>query len=301
MEIHANTVGNIPTYKDIYIIKNRINNKVYIGQSINPAQRFICHCKPCSVKENSLIDRAIQKYGANNFWYEILEEHVENYNEREQYWVQKYNSLKPNGYNILKGEENPLIHYGLEHPLTQFQSEEEIQQIKDELRNTKLSLSEIANRHNVGKRTVMRINQGIHYEKLGESYPIRQVPNMNGKLTDEQAIEIIEILKYTYRQYEDIAKQYNVSLSTIKKINSGEVHQILNEKYPIRIYKNGGQPACTYAQVTEILDLLQNTKMSCNQIAKCFNIDLQTVYIINNGQAKRYRRDGFTYPARPHN
>ena len=52
---------------------------------------------------------------------------------------------------------------------------------------------------------------------------------------------------------------------------------------------------------TEILDLLQNTKMSCNQIAKCFNIDLQTVYIINNGQAKRYRRDGFTYPARPHN
>ena len=31
--------------KDIYIIKNRINSKVYIGQAINSAERFISHCK----------------------------------------------------------------------------------------------------------------------------------------------------------------------------------------------------------------------------------------------------------------
>ena len=80
-----------------------------------------------------------------------------------------------------------------------------------------------------------------------------------------------------------------------------------NKKHILKQYINEGYVSTNTGKhghkgfVTEILDLLQNTKMSCNQIAKCFNIDLQTVYIINNGQAKRYRRDGFTYPARPHN
>ena len=58
---------------------------------------------------------------------------------------------------------------------------------------------------------------------------------MNGKLTNKQVEEIIEILKTTYRQYEDICKQYNVSLSTIKQINSGDVHKQEKENYPIRI------------------------------------------------------------------
>ena len=29
--------------KDIYIIKNRINSKVYIGQSVNAKQRWAAH------------------------------------------------------------------------------------------------------------------------------------------------------------------------------------------------------------------------------------------------------------------
>ena len=97
--IHANLVGIIK--KDIYIIKNDINNKVYIGQSLNSENRFKSHCKPN--KDNSLIDKAIQKYGKEHFYYEILESQIENYNEREKYWIEYYNSKKTNGYNILNG------------------------------------------------------------------------------------------------------------------------------------------------------------------------------------------------------
>lgn len=43
--------------KDIYIIKNDINDKVYIGQSVNSQERFRSHCKPN--KDHSLIDYAI--------------------------------------------------------------------------------------------------------------------------------------------------------------------------------------------------------------------------------------------------
>lgn len=53
--------------KDIYIIKNRINNKVYVGQALDPTMRFKQHCKPSSAKDGSLIAQAIQKYGKENF------------------------------------------------------------------------------------------------------------------------------------------------------------------------------------------------------------------------------------------
>ena len=288
--------------KDIYIIKNRINNMAYVGQAINSSERFIAHCKPSSaINGNSIIDKAIQKYGANNFWFEIIESQVENYNEREKYWISQLNTVYPNGYNLQIGGEEPPIHYGIEHPLSTFNNVGEVKSLKEDLRNTQMSLLDIAKKYNTSKRTVMRINQGLHYEEVGETYPIRANPLLNGKLNNEQVKEIIEILKTTYRQYEDIGKQYGVSLSTIKQINSGDVHKQELEDYPIRKYKNSGIPNCTYAQVTEIINLLTTTKISCNQISKCYNIDLQTIYMIKNGTAKRYKRDGYKYPLRKNN
>ena len=203
--------------------------------------------------------------------------------------------------SIMPGGEQPPVHYAIDHPNSTFDGIEEVHQIKKELRETQLSLSEIAKNHNTSKRTVMRINQGLHYEELNETYPIRLTPNMNGKLTDDQVIEIIELLRYSYRQYEDIGAQYGISISAVKQINSGDCHPITGVEYPIRRYKNSGNPACTYRQVTEISMLLSDTKMSCRQIAKCYDVDLQTVYIINNGSAKRYRRDDLKYPLRKHN
>ena len=56
--IYANPVGNIK--KDIYIIKNDINEKVYIGQSIDSKNRFKEHCK--GDYNNSLIDKSIMNH-----------------------------------------------------------------------------------------------------------------------------------------------------------------------------------------------------------------------------------------------
>ena len=49
------------------------------------------------------IHKAIKKYGKQNFTLEIVETVNKNYlNEREIYWIQKYNSYD-NGYNSNKG------------------------------------------------------------------------------------------------------------------------------------------------------------------------------------------------------
>lgn len=164
-----------------------------------------------------------------------------------------------------------------------------------------MSLSEIAEKYNQSKRTVLRINQGLHYEKIGEEYPIRKQPNRNGTLTDEDVDEIIEILKYSYRQYEEIGRQYGVTGSTIKQINAGTNHRKDNESYPIRKYKNSGIPALTYEEVTKITDLLINTNISCNQLAKMFNVNINEIYMVNNGNSKRYKRQEFKYPLRKRN
>ena len=300
MKTQANTVGNSSRAerKDIYVIKNRVNDKVYVGQSIDAAQRFISHCKKQNTKDVSLIDRAIQKYGKDNFWYEILEPQTPDYNELERYWIKKFNSINPNGYNIQTGGEDPPIHKGYDSPNSVFNSAEDVREIKRLLQDTSLSLSEIAKQCGVSKRTVLRINQGTIYEEIDEIYPIRAVPKMNGKLTDEQVEEIIDVLRHTYRQYQDIAAQYGVSLSAVKQINSGDCHPLEGVEYPIRTYKNSGEPACTYDQVTEISDLLMNSTMSCGQIAVKYGIDIQSVYLINNGRNKRYRRGDYTYPLR---
>ena len=71
--------------KYIYIIKNDINEKVYIGQAKDVKQRFLSHCKPSAgTLNNDLVGRAIQKYGKEHFVCEILCDATENYNELER-------------------------------------------------------------------------------------------------------------------------------------------------------------------------------------------------------------------------
>ena len=297
--MQASSVGNTDRIlKDIYIIKNDVNDKVYIGQAINSEDRFVNHCKQSSV--DGLIDKEINAIGKEHFWYEIIESQIPNYNEREKYWIKEFNCKYPNGYNISDGGNEPPTFYGLDHPLSKFTADQLIG-IKYDLKNTRMSLMEIAKKYNSNKRTIGRINQGITYEEIGESYPIREIPNMNGALTEENVDEIIEILKYSYRNYEEIGKQYGVGGNTIKQINAGNTHKRDNESYPIRKYKNSGKPDLTYEQVTELSELLLNTNISCNQLAKQFKVPLNTIYCVNNGTSKRYKRDCYKYPLRKRN
>lgn len=95
----------------IYKIENKINHRIYIGQSIHLEVRLNEHKRS---KDKSLIDNDIKKLGKENFSFDIIEEcDPEDLDEFESYYIEKYNSLVPNGYNIAKfgtssyGENNP--------------------------------------------------------------------------------------------------------------------------------------------------------------------------------------------------
>lgn len=96
----------------IYKITNLVNKKVYIGQSIHIPTRLYQHKKMRGISHGSLIDKAIQKYGEGNFSFEILELCSRNeLDEKEKKFIQEYNSIAPNGYNIKEGGQGGAIPY----------------------------------------------------------------------------------------------------------------------------------------------------------------------------------------------
>src|SRR5699024_11954771 len=57
----------------IYLIKNEVNNKMYIGQTIQPVEkRFKQHLKLLKTNEKQAISKAIKSIGKDKFSYEIL-------------------------------------------------------------------------------------------------------------------------------------------------------------------------------------------------------------------------------------
>ena len=91
----------------IYKIQNKINNKIYIGQSIEVEERIKEH-KRIPFRENRptyfySLYSDMRKYGIENFSFEIIEEcKKDELNKKEEYYIQQYNSFQ-NGYNQTPG------------------------------------------------------------------------------------------------------------------------------------------------------------------------------------------------------
>ena len=93
----------------IYLIKNKINDKRYVGQTI----RKINESKDY-FGSGKLIKRSIKKHGIDAFEKIILEEcnNIDILNEREMFWIKELNTKIPNGYNLTEGGDGSV---GLKH------------------------------------------------------------------------------------------------------------------------------------------------------------------------------------------
>ena len=89
----------------IYMIKNKINGKIYIGQTKRSLdQRITGHINS---KNNSYIGNALRKYGLENFDISIVDqaENNEVLNDKEMEYIKFYDCMIPKGYNLTSGGE----------------------------------------------------------------------------------------------------------------------------------------------------------------------------------------------------
>ena len=88
----------------IYAITNIVNDKQYVGQAVIKLKRWKDHKTSLNVgkHKNRYLQAAYDKYGKDAFVYTVLEilPTTLNLDEREQYWINKLNTVAPNGYNL---------------------------------------------------------------------------------------------------------------------------------------------------------------------------------------------------------
>lgn len=93
----------------IYRITNTINGKQYVGQTLHPDihTRWNQHKRKCKTMLGRCLFNAYVKYGIENFKFEIVcicfDEAC---NELEKFYIEKFKTLYPNGYNLKAGGKN---------------------------------------------------------------------------------------------------------------------------------------------------------------------------------------------------
>lgn len=97
--------GDFVMLSGIYGIFCEANSRVYIGSSIDIAERVSHHMGMLrrGSHHNIYLQRAWDKYGEESFTTKVIEQvgDISELQEREQYWIDKYCSLsRENGFNI---------------------------------------------------------------------------------------------------------------------------------------------------------------------------------------------------------
>lgn len=265
-----------------------MNGKVYIGQSVDPKKRFRSHVR--GQKDwSSLIHSAIVKYGEDNFRFEVIEHGVEDYNEREKYWIAYYRSNEREyGYNLTPGGEDAPTTSGYDSPLAKF-TDDEICAILNALA-TDMSYTDLSMKYHVSVGYIQALNNGTSRPQNGYHYPIRHHANV--KKSDEQIKRILHELAFTTKSTEQIAREQHVDSLLVYYINKGKEYADDTYTYPIR---QDNESLSSY-MLDAIIHDLQDCKLKFADIEQYYKIGHATLSRLNNG--KIYKRDYLKYPIR---
>jgi len=210
----------------IYSIQNILNNKQYIGSTVDYISRKRVHLSDLVLNKHHSIflQRSWNKYGSENFRFFILENNIENLIEREQYWI---DLLKPK-YNMCKIAGSPL---GFKH------TKEFCDNVRIRMLGTKASKESLEKRSNTisgeghwtfGKENPFSDN---HKKNLSISRKLLYKngfvnPMLGRKHTDES------LLKIKNSRKTKSVLQYDKDMNFIKKYNSAkEAADELNISY----------------------------------------------------------------------
>ena len=220
----------------IYCYVNKTNGKKYIGQTNNLERRKKQHIQDSihcfqghEISYELPFHRAIRKYGIDNFEYNILEiidtENWDEVNKLESYYIRKENTMAPNGYNL---QCDGMANQGKNKSSL---SKDQIQEIIEALKNNEY-IPNIAEKYQLSRSYISDINNGRCLRQENEKYPLQQ-----NRITNDEYLQIIDLLKNTKYSIREIARYTNRNRDTIEKINKGYqkiVQALYDGDFPIR-------------------------------------------------------------------
>ena len=175
----------------------------------------------------------------------------------------------------------------------------------EEIQPENRELMRIREKYWISKYCSNNRNFGYNISEGGEGGDGADIGSKNhqARFTEEQIQQIYAELKKCDKTMTDIAKEYNIELSSLSYINNGKTYFHSSEIYPIRngfqkIKKGIENHNSKFDEQTldEIFILLKENKLTMKAIALKFNVAESTIHNINNG--KTYIRDNESYPLR---
>ena len=261
----------------IYKYTNKINGKVYIGQTNNLQKRFNGHkseaFNPKSKGYNLPFHCAIRKYGIKTFIYEVLEEIEDGesqdfINDREIFFIDFYHSLTTeNGYNLTVGGDGcpkPPLTYEEKLSRSKLFTGDEIKDIQQRLLNDEEfdDIEEIY-KPKLKRTFLVNINTGTNFYNPDFNYPLKK--NARSKFSQKEIRAIKDRIK-SGEKYSSIQKDFNIkSAGFLSMINTGKYFYSNEDTYPL-CDKN--RKAGNEVWINGIIKDILETKMSLSEIAK---------------------------------
>jgi group I intron endonuclease len=300
----------------IYRITNLLNGKIYIGQTINPKNRWKAHQKQnASERRKQFIARAIDTHGKENFIFEIVASGIYqctcqypymgqcrlDINQLEDDLINQYDSSAKNGkgYNVARGGQsgpvgkssNKGVHSS---PETEFKpkiiwpSNEELAKLvnKQGVTHTAqtLGINSSSLCEHMQKRGIKHNRKRGH--DLGSKHP-------NAKINEEQVLEILRLCESGDYNYTTIANKLQISRSCVAIVMNGSAwshitgftnpkDRTIPASYNHKVKRNSVK--LTVEQVLNVVKLHNENKYSTDEIAQQFNVSRQNINCIINGR-----------------
>lgn len=239
----------------IYVIQNKLDLKVYVGQTVNPKKRWCDHKWLSKNKPEQYIHRAMVKYGIGNFIFQVIDQTDDGYkiDELETGWINWFKSKsKEYGYNIspsgssawnrgLPMEQQPM--YGKHHSEESKQkiSKSNLGKVIPHTKEWRLKMSNILKGHFTSEETKLKISYKhkgkivsdetklkMSMVKMGKPMPkeTKDKLSVSHKSEDSSKAKLtwedVNQIRYKFLKenisIKDLTKEYDVSRWTIYNI-----------------------------------------------------------------------------------
>jgi group I intron endonuclease len=282
----------------IYKITNKVNGKIYIGSTKNIKRRWKNHLNYLrrNAHPNNYLQNAWNKYGEENFEFEIIEfVEEEKLLEREQYWIDKLNATdKKIGYNIALFAGSPMKgRKHTEETLNKVSKASRYWHIKNkgtEKYNSYLQkLSNSLKGHIVSNETRQKISKANKGKLVGERNPffgkrhdkdtIIKLSLNRSKLTVKQIKEVKILLnegeKVTY-----LAELFNTHHGNIIDIREGKKYDWIDVEDDFEVSKETRCKLLNIKRLKEIKNKGFENEEQIKKIKKLIHIEKQKIAYI---------------------